>query len=42
MYWREILWLISWPLMIWVMYVVITSAIKNMKANLTTKDKAAK
>ena len=25
-----------------VMYVVITSATKNMKANLTTKDKAAK
>ncbi|OQC43662.1 MAG: hypothetical protein BWX61_01157 [Bacteroidetes bacterium ADurb.Bin035] len=34
MYWREILWLISWPLMIWVIYVVITSAIKKYESKV--------
>jgi hypothetical protein len=40
MYWREILWLISWPLMIWVSYVVITSAIKKYEVKYNSNEKA--
>jgi len=29
MYWGEILWLISWPLMIWILHLIITSAINK-------------
>lgn len=29
MYWKEILWLLSWPLIIWVNYLLVRIALKG-------------
>jgi hypothetical protein len=35
MYWNEILWLLSWPLFIWVNYLIISYVLKKYEKKYT-------